>query len=135
MQLLPSRFTVLSYKLSALGWMLLLVLVPCAMVMGLYTMFVMDRAAAALALKFIGLAALVFVFHWLFSRRALCPRCLTGSFTRRTCSRHGSSRSLLGSHRLRVAAWVIFRNHFQCPYCGEYTAMKSRASMSSRRRR
>jgi len=135
MQLLPSRFTVMSYKLSAFGWILMLLVAPCAVGMGLYTMFVMDRAAAALALKLIGLALLVFVLHWLFSLRARCPRCLAGSFTRRGCSRHGSSRSLLGSHRLRVAAWVIFKNHFQCPYCGEYTAMKARSAKSSRRRR
>lgn len=135
MQLLPSRFTVMSYKLSALGWVLILLLVPCAVGAGLYTMFVMERAPAAVALKLIGISLLVFVLHWLFSLRALCPRCLAGSFTRRGCSRHGSSRSLLGSHRLRVAVWVIFRNHFQCPHCGEYTAMKSRSARSSRRRR
>lgn len=135
MQLLPSRKTVLTYKLTALAWMLLLVLVPCAVGMGFYTMFVMDRATAALALQIIGLALLVFVLHWLFSLRALCPRCLAGSFSRRSCSRHGSSRGLLGSHRLRVAVSVIFRNQFQCPYCGEYTAVKARSARSIRRRR
>jgi hypothetical protein len=39
----------------------------------------MDRAPANLALKFIGFAALVFRFHWIFSLRARCPWC--GEFT------------------------------------------------------
>jgi len=135
MLLLPSRFAVLRYKLSAWGWILLSLLIPCAMAMACYTMFVMERAPAGIALKLIGVAALLFLVHWVLSLRARCPRCLTGSFTRRSCSRHGSARSLLGSHRLRVAVSVVFRNHFQCPYCGELTAMKARTAQSSRRRR
>jgi hypothetical protein len=134
MLLLSTRSAVLSYKLSAWGWILLLLLIPCAVVMGCYTMLIMESAAAGIAIKLIGLALLVFLVHWLFSLRARCPRCLTGSFSRKGCSRHGSAKSLLGSHRLHVAVSVVFRNHFQCPYCGEFTAMKSRAAGSSRRR-
>ena len=135
MLLLPSRFAVLRYKLSALGWILLLLLIPAALAASCYTMFVMEREPAGVAIKLIGLAVLVFLMHWVFSLRTRCPRCLTGLFTRKDCSRHGSSRSLLGSHRLRVAVSVIFRNHFQCPWCGESTAMKARTAQSSRRRR
>lgn len=132
---LPSRSAVLCYKFSAWGWILLLLLVPCAVVMGFYTMFIMESASAGIALKLIGLALLVFLVHWILSLRTRCPRCLTGSFSRKGCARHGGSRSLLGSHRLRVAVSVVFRNHFQCPYCGELTAMKVRAARSSRGRR
>jgi hypothetical protein len=133
--LLPSRFAVLRYKLAGLGWILLMLLIPCAVGTGFYTMFVMGDASADIALKLIGLTALVFLVHWICALFARCPRCLTGSFSRRGCSRHGSSRSLLGSHRLRVAVSVLFRNHFRCPWCGELTAMKARAGHSSRRRR
>lgn len=135
MVLLPSRFAVLRYKLAALGWILLLLLIPGAVAMACYTMFVMDRGPGVIALKLIGLALLAFLLHWLFSLRARCPRCLAGSFSSKACSRHGSSRSLLGSHRLHVAMSVVFRNHFRCPYCGEFTAMKARTASSSRRRR
>jgi hypothetical protein len=135
MVLLPSRFAVLRYKLAALGWILLMLLIPGAMAMACYTFFVMDSAPGMIALKLIGLALLVYLMHCLFSLRARCPRCLAGSFSRKGCSRHGSSRSLLGSHRLRVAMSVVFRNHFRCPYCGEFTAMKARTTSSSRRRR
>jgi hypothetical protein len=135
MMLLPSRFAVLRYKLAGLGWILLWLLIPCALGVGSYTLLMMDSVVASLALKLIGLAALVFLIHWIFSLRAKCPRCLAGPFRRQGCSRHGSSRSLLGSHRLRVAVSVLFRNHFRCPWCGELTAMKARAGHSSRRRR
>lgn len=134
MLLLPSRFAVLRYKLSALGCILLLIVFPCAVGMGCYTMFVMEAAPASIALKLIGLAAILFLVHWILSLHARCPRCLTGSFTRRSFSRHGSARSLLGSHRLRVAVSVVFRNHFQCPYCGELTATKARQKSTRRRR-
>jgi len=62
---LPSRFAVLRFKLPALGWIRLLLLIPCAVGMACYTMFVMDSAPAGLALKLIGLAALVFLVHWI----------------------------------------------------------------------
>lgn len=135
MQLLPSRFAVLRFKLAALGWILLFLLIPSALGMGCYTMFMMDHAPAGIALKLIGLAVLVFLIYWVLSLSTRCPRCLVGSFSRRGCSRHGSSRSLFGSHRLRVAVSVLFRNHLQCPWCGELTAMKARTAHSSRRRR
>lgn len=52
-----------------------MLLIPCAVGTGFHTMFVMDLAPANLALKFIGFAALVFRFHWIFSLRARCPWC------------------------------------------------------------
>lgn len=130
---LPSRSAVLRFRLTAVGWLLLLLLVPGAVAMACFTLFVMKREPAGIALILIGLAVLVFLMYWMLSLRARCPRCLVGSFTRRSCSRHGSARSLLGSHRLKVAVSVIFKNHFQCPYCGEFTAMKPRQPRSSRR--
>jgi hypothetical protein len=103
--------------------------------MAIYTMFVMDRAPAGYALMVIGVALLVFLVYWVCSLCVRCPRCLTGTFSSIGCSRHGGAKSLLGSHRLRVAVSVIFKNHFQCPYCGEHTAMKARSARSTRRHR
>lgn len=135
MLLLSSRFAVLRYRLAGLGWILLMLLIPCAAGTGVSTVLVMGDASADIALKLIGLTALVFLFHGMFALRAVCPRCLTRSFSSRGCSRHRSSRSLMGSHRLRVACSVLFRNHFQCPWCGELIAMKARTARSSRKRR
>ena len=133
MLLLPSRTAVLRFKLTALGWILLVLLTPGAVVMACYTMVVMKREPASIALMLFGLAGLVFLFHWLLSLRARCPRCLAGTFTRKSCSLHGGAKPLLGSHRLKVAVSVIFKNHFQCPYCGELTATRSRSAGSRRR--
>ena len=29
----------------------------------------------------------------------------------------------MGSHRLRVALAILFKNRFRCPYCNETTAL------------
>lgn len=135
MTVLPSRFAVLRYKLAALTWMLLLLVLPGAMVIGGYTILMMDGTYAVVALELIGLALLAFLTHRLCSLRARCPRCLTGSFSNKGCSLHGGAKRLLGSHRLHLALSVVFQNRIQCPYCGEFTAMKARSGGSSRGRR
>jgi len=37
-------------------------------------------------------------------------------------------RSVMGSHRLRVALAILFKNQFRCPYCNESTALELRHS-------
>ena len=34
----------------------------------------------------------------------------------------------MGSHRLRVALAILFKNQFRCPYCNESTALELRHS-------
>jgi DNA-directed RNA polymerase subunit RPC12/RpoP len=132
---LPSRRTILRYKLAAWLTPLLFLLIPASIGMGLYTLFVMEGEPARIALGLIMLLCVVTAILGWLSQGARCPRCLVGSFTRKNCSKHGSARTFLGSHRLHMAFSVIFRNFLQCPYCGESIAMKTRAPGSRRRHR
>jgi hypothetical protein len=40
--------------------------------------------------------------------------------------KHPKARSVMGSHRLRVALAILFKNRFRCPYCNESTEMEIR---------
>ena len=41
-------------------------------------------------------------------------------------------KKLMGSHRLRVALAILFRNRFRCPYCNESTALEIQQTTQSR---
>jgi hypothetical protein len=42
------------------------------------------------------------------------------------CTKHRSAKTLLGSHRLRVAVSLLCTGRFRCPYCGEPTLLEVR---------
>ena len=52
-----------------------------------------------------------------------CPLCWTPVLASMACSKHRDARKLMGSHRLRVALAILFKDHFRCPYCNESTAL------------
>ena len=55
-----------------------------------------------------------------------CPLCLTPVLATKGCSKHRNARTLLGSHRLRVAMSVLFKGRFYCPYCHEPSVLEVR---------
>ena len=55
-----------------------------------------------------------------------CPLCMAAVFAPLASNKHRRARRLFGSHRLRVAVSILFRNWFTCPYCNEATAIKLR---------
>ena len=52
-----------------------------------------------------------------------CPLCWTPVLASMACSKHRDARKLMGSHRLRVALAILFKDQFRCPYCNESTAL------------
>ena len=76
-----------------------------------------------------GLAALSLVFvpaQWIAASRTGCPLCRTPVLAPKTCVKHRRAQTFLGSHRLRVALAIVFRNRFRCPYCNESTGLELR---------
>jgi len=72
-------------------------------------------------------AGLVFVtLNFIIGGRARCPLCMVPPLVNRSCSKHRTAISILGSHGLFVAQSVLLKNSFRCPYCGEHTAMQVR---------
>ena len=66
------------------------------------------------------------VTKFLIGSRLRCPLCMMPPLSNRGCARHRNANRLLGSYKLAVAASILFRNRFRCPYCGEPTAMQAR---------
>jgi len=85
-----------------------------------------DRMMMMIGLGLLVLVLLLVVVQWITASRACCPLCRTPVLSPKKCAKHRSARALLGSHRLRVAAGILLKNQFRCPYCNEPTAMKVR---------
>lgn len=68
----------------------------------------------------------VVIVQWLLAAKTRCPLCLTPVLATKGCSKHRNARTLLGSHRLRVAMSVLFKGRFYCPYCHEPSALEVR---------
>ncbi len=66
------------------------------------------------------------LLNFMMSGRLRCPLCMVPPLLNRRCSRHRTAKKLFGSHKLRVAHSIIFKDSFRCPYCGEPTAMAVR---------
>jgi hypothetical protein len=85
-------------------------------------------------LTLVGLALVIpffvlLVIQWIVASRTGCPLCRTPVLALRSCIKHRRARSFLGSHRLRVALAVLFKNQFRCPYCNESTALEVRETV------
>lgn len=85
-----------------------------------------DRELAVKSGLLGGLAAVSLVLHLAFAQRTHCPLCMTPVLARKHCSKHRRARTLLGSHRFRVAVAALFRGQFTCPYCNERSQLKVR---------
>ncbi len=66
---------------------------------------------------------------WTLGVHTHCPLCWTPVLAPKSCSKHRDARKLMGSHRLRVALAVLFKNQFRCPYCNESTVLELRHSI------
>lgn len=82
--------------------------------------------------KIFGGGLVVYAFAWFLSSRARCPLCMVPPLHPKSCQKHRRAKRLFGSHRLRVATTVLFRDFFQCPYCGEATKIAARVRSSRR---
>ena len=91
-----------------------------------YSLLHSDREFGIMAVPLLGVAGIMLAFHWVVARRTHCPLCMTPVLATKHCSKHRRARKFLGSHRLRVALAVIFRNTFTCPYCNERSELKVR---------
>jgi hypothetical protein len=79
----------------------------------------------------VGLACVI--FNFMLSGRARCPLCMVPPLQNRRCAKHRNALKLFGSHSLRVALSILFKDKFRCPYCGEPTAMEVRSRGGRRR--
>ena len=83
--------------------------------------------------QIIGCGLLAYILEWLLSARARCPLCMISPLHPKGCQKNRRVKRLFGSYRLLVATNVLFRDYFQCPYCGEATKIALRERVQSGR--
>lgn len=91
-----------------------------------YSIMTDDHSLAKIGIALIGSAVLVVILQFLIGQRARFPLCMTPVLASKGCSKHRQARTLFGSHRLRVAAAIVFTNRFKCPYCNESAELEVR---------
>lgn len=91
-----------------------------------WSLLVDDRQMTTVAISVGALAIFTFVVQCILATRALCPLCMTPVLASKACSKHRNARTLMGSHRLRVAVAILFKGSFTCPYCHESSVLEVR---------
>lgn len=122
----PNRSVVTRLKLAALLLCMKCLMTPVVAGILIYSLVTYDLKLTEISMVLLAITALVAVLQWLLAARARCPLCQTPVLNASRCSKHRGARSLLGSHRLRVATAILFKGWFQCPYCNEPSAMEVR---------
>lgn len=69
------------------------------------------------------------IAQWIAASRTGCPLCRTPVLAPKACMKHRRARTVFGSHRMRVAFAILFKNRFRCPYCNESTVMEARETL------
>ncbi len=126
MHRLPSYSAIYRLRIAALLLCAKCVLVPVTAGVIVYSLIVHDSGLAMIGLGFAVLTMLLVVYQWLVSSRTNCPLCMTPVLAAKECATHHHARTAFGSHRLRVALAIIFKNSFRCPYCHEPTVLAVR---------
>jgi Zn-dependent membrane protease YugP len=106
-------------------------LAPAAVLILVYSVLIHDDSLTNLAIVLVGLTVLMTLLQWIVALRTQCPLCMTPVMASKGCSKHSQAKTILASHRLRVALFVLFRGWFRCPYCNEPSELRVR----TRRRR
>lgn len=94
---------------------------------------VFDKQLTLIGLGYLAFVLIMVVVQWIVASGTSCPLCRTPVLAPKLCTKHRRARSLFGSHRLRVAASILFTNHFRCPYCNEPTGMEVRSRIDRSR--
>jgi hypothetical protein len=130
-----SQSTITRFKFSALLICLKYLMVPGTGGLLVYSLAENDRQLTFIAIALGAGTLLMIGLQWVIAQRTRCPLCLTPVMANKGCSKHRNAKTVLGSHRLRVALAIIFRGSFVCPYCHEPSAMEVRTKRPESRTR
>lgn len=126
MHKLPSSHTLRRFKFAALLVLLMFVMLPVAVGFAIGGVMLEEKRWFIFAGICVGVTLLCLAVNFILSGRLRCPLCMVPPMQNRGCSKHRTATTMLGSHRLKVASSIIFKDSFRCPYCGEPTSMEVR---------
>lgn len=132
MHRLPSKSSIFRFRISSLLlWMSVVSLLAGLVVAGI-GLFASDELDVLSGTMIIGGGIVAYLMEWMLSRRARCPLCMTPPLHPSGCQKNRRAKRLFGSHRLQIATCVLFRDYFQCSYCGESTKVEVRRRPEAR---
>ena len=102
------------------------ILPAASVILLIWSIIVDDRQMTTIAISVGAVAIFSIVVQCILATRALCPLCMTPVLASKTCAKHRNAKSLLGSHRLRVAVAILCKGSFTCPYCHESSVLEVR---------
>ena len=121
---LRSSSDVRHFRLAAILLFVICLLAPVAVGLVVQSIllanFQLTIAGSGVAL----LSCVLVIPLWTQGYHTNCPLCWTPVLASMGCAKHRKARRLMGSHRLRVALAILFRNRFRCPYCNESTGLE-----------
>lgn len=115
------RSQLIMHRLSALSWLLVLLLAVASAALLIGAFLTNDRLLALAGLNFACATLILAIFQRISASGANCPLCRMPPLGSKACQKNAKARPLLGSYRLRVCLSTLLLNRFRCPYCGEPT--------------
>ena len=121
------------FKLAAVLLFANFLLVPVAVTLLIHSMIFHDLKVTMAGSGILVFSMVLIVTQWIAGSATVCPLCMTPVLAPKSCMKHRRARSVMGSHRLRVALAILFMDRFRCPYCNESTVMEVRETIHRRR--
>jgi hypothetical protein len=128
MHRLHSKAAIHRLRIAALLVCFKCVMAPLAAGLLCYALVIHDQKLTLVAVGLMLLTVIFAISQWVVAARTSCPLCMTPVLAKKGCTKHRHARTVLGSHRLRVALTILFKNSFRCPYCNEPTLLEVRRS-------
>jgi hypothetical protein len=126
MHKMPSTHAIRRIRIAAVLLLAKCLLTPAAAGILIHSFIIQDPGLSFIGLGMLLLTGLMVLLQWFVSARANCPLCMTPVLGNKDCTKHRNAKTLLGSHRLRVAVALLCTGRFRCPYCGEPTELEVR---------
>ena len=121
-----SKSVIFRFRFAAFFLCLKYLFPPLALALLILSVVRDEKKLAGWAILVGALTLVDMAIQYILAQRALCPLCMTPVLASKACAKHRNARTLLGSHRLRVAVGLLTRGKFTCPYCSEASEMKVR---------
>jgi len=123
---LSSFSAIRRFRIAALLLVGNYLLAPGAAGLLVYSLLTSSRNGVMAGGVLTAMSLLGVVLQWMVASRASCPLCVTAVLAPRACMKNRRAKTFFGSHRLRVASAILFRNRFRCQYCNEPTVLELR---------
>ena len=126
MHRLPSSYTLRRFRIASTLVIMLFLMIPVIIGLLVSGIYLGENRWFLWAGISTGVALVCLLVNFSLGSRLRCPLCMVPPLVNRRCSKHREAARLFGSHRLKVAQSIMFKDSFRCPYCGEPTAMEVR---------